>query len=178
MKATRRFTPRTIVFLTLIGAVVLGLVWDGCPLGAFALRQAVKAKFSTVRSVSPAELLAWKADPNRPPALLVDARPEEQYTMSHLDGAVRIDPAAPDLSVIANVPKETPIVVYDAAGAVGAAMSRALEEAGYKRVSNLAGGIFAWANDGGKLVDSQGPATIVHPVSWTWGRLLKARHRP
>ena len=61
---------------------------------------------------NPAELVAWRADPNRPPALLVDARPGAEFTMSHINGAVWIDPAAPDLSVIANVPKDNPVVVY------------------------------------------------------------------
>ena len=123
-------------------------------------------------------MVAWKADPNRPPALLIDARPAEQFALSHLDGAEWIDPAAPDLSPIANVPKDNPIVVYDAAGAVGAAMAQALMAAGYTRVSNLEGGIFAWANAGQRLVNEEGDARVVHPVSWGWGRLLKARYRP
>jgi len=174
----KRFTPRTIFVLTVLAAVLIGLLWDGSPLGSFLVRQAVKAKFSSVRSVTPAELVAWKADPNRPPALLVDARPQAQFAMSHLDGAVRIDPAEPDLVVIANVPKGNPIVVYDAVGAVGAAMAQALTAAGYTRVSNLEGGIFAWANSGQRLVNDQGPAHQVDPVSWTWGRLLKGKYRP
>ena len=178
MDTSKRFTKKSIVFLVVLAAVLIGLFWDGSPLGSFIVREAVKAKFSTVRSVTPAELVAWKADPDRPPPLLIDARPAEQFTMSHLDGAVRIDPAEPDLAVIANVPKETPIVVYDAAGAVGAAMALALTEAGYTRVSNLDGGIFRWANEGRKLVDDHGPATVVYPISWTWGRLLKGQYRP
>src|SRR4029450_9489279 len=105
----------------------------------------VKAKFSSVRSVTPAELVAWKGDPNRPPALLVDVRPEAEFTLSHIAGAVRIDPAAPDLSVIANVPKNNPVVVYDAAGTIGAAMAQALQGAGYTRCSCWEGVVFGGA---------------------------------
>lgn len=178
MSTGKRFTPRTIVVLTVLAVLLIGLFWDGSPLGSLLVRQAVKAKFSSVRSVTPAELIAWKADPNRPPALLVDARPQAQFAMSHLDGAVWIDPAEPDLAAIANVPKNNPIVVYDAAGAVGAAMAQALTGAGYTRVSSLQGGIFAWANAGQRLVNDQGPAQKVDPVSWGWGRLLKGRYHP
>jgi hypothetical protein len=75
MSTGKRFTKRTIVFLVLAALVLIGLFWDGSPLGSFLLRQAVKAKFSSVRSVSPAELVAWKGDPNRPPALWLTRGP-------------------------------------------------------------------------------------------------------
>ena len=178
MSTGKRFNKRTVGLLVLAALVLIGLFWDGSPIGSLVLREAVKAKFSTVRSVSPAELVAWRSDPNRPPALLVDARTESEFTMSHIDGAVWIDPAAPDLSVIANVPKSNPVVVYDAAGTVAAAMAMALQGAGYSRVSYLEGGVFAWANSGQQLVDAGGPARTVYPINWKWGRLLKSRYHP
>ena len=178
MSTGKRFTKRTVGLLVFAALVLIGLFWDGSPLGSLVLRQAVKAKFSSVRSVSPAELVAWRTDPNRPPALLVDARSEAEFTLSHIDGAVWIDPAAPDLSVIANVPKSNPVVVYDAAGTVAAAMAMALQGAGYSRVSYLEGGVFAWANSGQQLVDAGGPARTVYPINWKWGRLLKSRYHP
>jgi rhodanese-related sulfurtransferase len=178
MSTEKRFTTRTILFLVFVALVLVGLFWDGSPLGSLVLRRAVKAKFSSVRSVTPAELVAWRADPNRPPALMVDARPDAEFTMSHIDGAVWIDPAAPDLSVIANVPKGNPVVVYDAAGTTAAAMAQALQGAGYTRVSYLEGGVFAWANSGQQLVDAGGPAKAVYLVNWKWGRLLKSRYHP
>ncbi|HEU5154580.1 MAG TPA: rhodanese-like domain-containing protein [Gemmatimonadales bacterium] len=178
MSTGKRFNRRTVAVLVFAALVLIGLIWDGSPLGSLVLREAVKAKFSTVRSVTPAELVAWRGDPNRPPALLVDARPEAEFTMSHIDGAVWIDPAAPDLSVIANVPKSTPVVVYDAAGTTAAAMAVALRGAGYNRVSYLEGGLFAWANGGQILVDAGGPAETVYPINWKWGRLLKSRYHP
>ena len=130
MSTEKRFTKRTIFLLVLAALVLIGLFWDGSPLGSMVLRQAVKAKFSSVRSVTPAELVAWRSDPNRPPALLVDARPEAEFTLSHIDGAIWIDPAAPDLSVIANVPKNNPVVVYDAAGTIAAAMAHGASGSG------------------------------------------------
>lgn len=177
-KPRKRFTTRTIVMLVLLVVLVTGLAWDGSPLGALLLRQAVAIKFRDVRRVSPAELVAWMKDPNRPPPLLVDARPADQFTLSHIDGAVNIDPARPDLAALANVRKDTPIVVYDGPGAVGAAMVQALTQAEYTRVSNLDGGLFRWVNEGYAVVNAQGPATTVAPLGWAWGRLLKGRFHP
>ena len=58
MSTGKRFTPRTILGLLIVAVILVGLLWDGSPLGSVLLRQAVKAKFSSVRSVSPAELVA------------------------------------------------------------------------------------------------------------------------
>lgn len=173
----KRFTRRTVVFVAVLLGLAGGLAWDGCPLGGFLLRQAVRLKFRDVRQVSPTALVAWMADPNRPPPMLVDARPPEQYAVSRIGGAVWIDPAHPDLAPLARVPRDQPIVVYDAAGVLGTAMVVGLSEAGFTRVSNLEGGLFRWANEGHAIVADEGPTDRVHPVSWSWGRLLKARFR-
>ncbi|HWA15614.1 MAG TPA: rhodanese-like domain-containing protein, partial [Gemmatimonadales bacterium] len=151
---------------------------DGSPLGAIIMRKAVALKFRDVRQVAPEELVAWMKDPNRPPPLLVDARPSEQFVVSHIDGAVNIDPAAPDMAPLAHVARDIPVVVYDGPGVVGSAMVVALQGAGFTRVSNLDGGLFRWANEGNPLVTGSGPVAKVHPVNQWWGRLLKGRYRP
>jgi rhodanese-related sulfurtransferase len=174
----KRFTRRSVLAALVPLALVGGLLWDGSPLGTLAVHLAVRAKFKDVRQVSPAELAAWKVDPNRPPPLLVDARPPEQFAVSHIDGAVSLDPTDPDLAALKNVGVAIPIVVYDGPGVVGAAMTRALAAAGYTRLSNLDGGLFRWVNEGHPVVNDAGPATTVSPINWWWGRLLKARYRP
>jgi rhodanese-related sulfurtransferase len=176
--ARKRFTKRTVVFLAFLVVVVTGLVWDGCPLGGLLLRQAVALKFRDVRQVSPTELVAWMRDPNRPPPLLVDARPAAQYAQSHIQGAVLLDPTQPDITRLQRVSRDIPIVVYDGPGVIGAAMVSPLVDQGYTRVSNLEGGLFRWVNEGHAVVSDTGPATTVAPINWGWGRLLKARYRP
>ncbi len=173
----KRFNKRTIIALVVVLALVGGLAWDGSPLGGFVLRQAVALKFRAVRQVTPDELVAWMKDPNRPPPLLIDARPSEQFVVSHIDGAVNLDPAAPDLAPLRNVSREIPVVVYDGPGVVGAAMVVALQGAEFTRVSNLDGGLFRWANEGYPVVTGSGPTDTVHPINVWWGRLLKARYR-
>jgi rhodanese-related sulfurtransferase len=178
-KAPRKhLTKRTIIALVLLTAVLGGLLWDGSPLASLVLRQAVRLKFRSVRQVTPTELVAWTHDPNRPPPLLIDARPDSAFRLSRLEGAVRIDPEHPDLAPLQHVPRDQPLVVYDAAGVIGTVMVIGLTEAGFSRVSNLEGGIFHWANEGHPIVGDSGSAAKVNPVSWWWGRLLKGRYRP
>ncbi len=177
-KPRKRFTKRTIVFLTVLLALLAGLAWDGSPLGGLILRQAVALKFRDVRRVTPSELVAWMKDVNRPPPLLIDARAPDQFALSHIDGAVNIDPAQPDLAQLEHVRRDLPLVVYDGPGAVGAAMVRGLVAAGFSRVSNLDGGLFRWVNQDHPIVNDKGPATKVTPLNWGWGRLLKSRYHP
>lgn len=173
----KQFNKRTIIALVVVLALIIGLAWDGSPLGSLVLRKAVALKFRDVRQVSPDELVAWMKDPNRPPPLMIDARPSEQFVVSHIDGAVNIDPAAPDLAPLRNVSRETPVVVYDGPGVIGAAMVVALQNAEFTRVSNLDGGLFRWANEAYPVVTGSGPAVLVHPINTWWGRLLKGRYR-
>jgi hypothetical protein len=49
--------------------------------------------------------------------------------------------------------------------------------AGLTNVFNLEGSIFQWVNDGRPLVDSNGPATKVHPYGHRWRVLLKPQVR-
>ena len=178
-KSSRKhFTKGTILLVVALLAVLTGLLWDGSPLGSLALRQAIRLKFPKVRQVSPSELVVWMRDPNRPPPMLIDARPPAEYAISRIDGAVEIDPTAPDLSSLNHISKDQPLVVYDATGAQGTAMVIALTTEGFTRVSNLEGGLFRWANEGHALVDDKGPATHVFPLTWSWGHLLKARFHP
>jgi rhodanese-related sulfurtransferase len=177
-KPRKRFTARTIVMLVLLAILAIGFAWDGSPLGSLVLREAVALKFRDVRRVSPGELIAWMRDANRPPPLLIDARPVEQFALSHIDGAVNLDPVQPNISQLENVRRDTPIVVYDGPGAAGAVMVQALAQADFTRVSNLDGGLFRWVNEGHPVVDAKGPATKVAPLSWSWGRLLKGRYHP
>ena len=177
-KPKRRFTPRSYLFFGVIAVILAGFLWDGSPLAGLLLRQAVSLKFSGTRHVTPAELEQWLRDPNRPPPLLIDVRVDEQYAMSHIDGAVQLDPADPDITQFRVVSRETPIVAYDGPGVVSAGIAPALMAEGFTRVSSLEGGLFRWVNEGHPVVDASGPVTVVHPINWKWGRLLKGRYRP
>lgn len=103
--------------------------------------------------------------PARPQAVLLDARTEAEYEVSHLQGARRIDPYRPSLAGLTRVPKDTPIVVHSSAG--------------YPNVQNLGSGLFQWTNEGRPIFKGDRPAEVVHPYDgrWGWGWLLEGRYR-
>lgn len=170
--------PRSIVLLLLLALVLSSILLPPHPLVGTAINLAVKFKFPGVKQVSPAELVEWwKSVPERKPPILIDARTPAEYRVSHIAEAVNMDMNSPDLTLLVNLRRTSPVLVYDAVGIRGAAMAEALRQQGFEDVSNLAGGIFRWANEGRPLNSDHGPVQVVHPWEGLWTQLLKSRYR-
>ncbi|MDX1531725.1 MAG: rhodanese-like domain-containing protein [Rhodothermales bacterium] len=166
-------------------AVLLGATSAGCAqsdegsLSWQAVGALVEREFPGVESISTDSLAAWLERPS--PPLLLDARQPEEYAVSHLPGAVRVDPDAPAEALadaLGGMDRDRPVVVYCAVGYRSAGVAERLEEAGFADVQNLAGSIFQWANEGRVVVRDGEPVREVHPYDATWGRLLDGELHP
>ena len=165
--------PNARVGLLMTGLIIAALALLGMrSIDWFLLKQSLRHRFPKVEWITTAQLADWLADKNRPPPVLLDVRTEEEWNVSHLPGARRVDPNAPIEKVISGIPKETPIVAYCAVGYRSGALATKLREAGFTNVRNLEGSIFQWANEHRPLVREDKSATTVHPYSSLWGRLL------
>ena len=133
----------------------------------------VRERFPDVSQLSPLSLDAWLRDAQRVAPQLVDARSEEEFVVSHLPGARRIDPRSSASAALSAFDPNGPVVVYCSAGYRGSMLARRLQNAGRRDVWNLEGGIFAWANAGLSLECAGQPAQRVHPYSRVFSRLLK-----
>jgi rhodanese-related sulfurtransferase len=138
----------------------------------FILKQSLRNRFPKVKWITTAQLADWLADKQRQPPVLLDVRTAEEWNVSHLPGARRVDPNAPVEEVISGMSKETPIVTYCAVGYRSGALAAKLRETGFTNVRNLEGSIFQWANERRPLVHEDQPVAAVHPYSSLWGRLL------
>lgn len=134
----------------------------------------MRVAFPSVRQLPAAQLAAWLTDSSRPQPLLLDVRQPEEFAVSHLAGARRVDFGEPANAVLAGVPPTQPIVCYCAAGFRSSVMARRLARAGHRDVFNLEGAIFDWACTGRPLVCGEQPVREVHPFNWL-GRLLLPR---
>lgn len=138
----------------------------------FVLGQSLRYRFPKVEWITTAQLADWRADKKRQPPVLLDVRTEEEWIVSHLSGARRVDPNASVEQAAGGLPKETPIVTYCAVGYRSGELATKLRAAGFTNVWNLEGSIFQWANERRPLVREEEPVTTVHPYSNLWGRLL------
>ena len=137
------------------------------------LKRSVRNRFPRVSWITTEELARWLSDGNRKQPALFDVRTSEEWNVSHLPGAVRVEPNATAESVLRDIPAETSLVLYSSIGHRSAAFATRLIEAGFKNVVALEGSIFQWANERRPLVDGDGaPASIVHPYNPFWIGLL------
>ena len=105
--------------------------------------------------------------------VLLDAREEGEYAVSHLEGALFIGFDNWDKSVMEEIDKNAPIVVYCSIGVRSEKIGEKLQKMGYTNVQNLYGSIFEWSNQGYPLVDNAGyPTKKVHGYSWAWGKWM------
>lgn len=139
-----------------------------------SVRSAVDTRYSDVRWVSADTLSSWLAS-DAPPQLL-DSRARAEFDVSHLAGAVWIDPDHPDWSVVDPTPARR-VVVYCSVGWRSGSIAQQLGDRGRPNVYNLEQGLFGWANAGRPMVRGGRPATRVHPYDAVWGQMLLPERR-
>lgn len=162
------------IFL-LSGSAVLG--FDPEQDGLAGIKDLVRKRFPEVRQLPTKELAAWLADTKRPQPVILDVRQPEEFALSHLPGARRVDPNAKADSVRSLTATNQPVVVYCSVGYRSSELAQRLLKAGVTNVFNLEGSIFQWANEGRPLAGTNGPAAKVHPYDDRWGALLKPEVR-
>lgn len=108
--------------------------------------------------------------------ILFDTRELEEYRVSRIPGAIyagnkqfstdSIEKYLPD--------KNSPVIVYCSIGLRSNKIGKKLNDAGYRNVRNLWGGIFDWKNKGNLVVDDFGkPTEKIHAYSIFWGIFLR-----
>jgi rhodanese-related sulfurtransferase len=97
-----------------------------------------------MQHVTATELAAWLADPSRPRPLLLDVRENWEFETCRIDGSTQIAmntiPAR-----IEELDEEAEIVCICHHGARSLQVAAFLERNGFGKVTNLTGGIHAWA---------------------------------
>ncbi|MDB5824741.1 MAG: sulfurtransferase [Herminiimonas sp.] len=90
------------------------------------------------------EVAAWLADPARPAPLLLDVREPWEFETCHLEGA-RLMPMNTVPARQQELDPEQPVVCICHHGARSMQVAAFLERQGFQNVTNLTGGIHAWA---------------------------------
>ncbi len=106
--------------------------------------------------------------------LLLDTREKEEFDISHIRGARWAGYDGFSLDSLRDVDKSQPIIVYCSVGYRSSVVAVKLMEAGYKKVRNLYGGIFRWANAHRALFDDSTQTNKLHTYNESWGRFVTA----
>lgn len=165
---------RVGIFLVLVVGVSLVTGWLCAQSRPEDLRPAISAQFAAVRWIQVDTLARWLR--SEVPPTLLDARAPEEFAVSHLQGARRVDPDHPDLDALVEL-RSRRVVVYCSVGYRSADIAQQLARAGFNNVYNLEGGIFAWANRGHPIYARGRRVHKVHPYDTLWGRYLRPELR-
>jgi rhodanese-related sulfurtransferase len=114
--------------------------------------------------------------------LLFDTREQDEYDVSHLAGAIRLDPEIPAgefSKSFQDMLRGKTVIFYCSVGQRSASLLGRLQDlcrdAGVTAMYNLKGGIFRWYNDGHPVVSNEGETNAIHPCNAFWGMLLSKR---
>lgn len=149
----------------------------------WAIDRQLRADFPLVQSFNSTDVAQRLEYGHR--LLLLDVRTPEEFAVSHLPGAIRVDPSAskPEiLAAIGSAAKGRDIVFYCSVGVRSTRLANRLHaelaSRGASAIGNLSGGIFGWHNQGRRLIGTDGmPTVFVHPFDREWGRLVKRQDR-
>jgi len=96
--------------------------------------------------ITPVQLKAWLDDPARPAPVLLDVREPWEFDVCRLAGA-RLIPMRTIPARHAELDRDADIVAICHHGARSFQVAMFLQQQGFARVHNLAGGVAAWARD-------------------------------
>lgn len=103
--------------------------------------------------------------------IILDAREKEEFELSHIPGAKFIGYNKPDYSILEDVEKDQTIIVYCSVGYRSEKVGEKISDKGFKKVYNLYGSIFEWANQGFKLENSKSKSTQkLHGYNKAWSK--------
>lgn len=100
---------------------------------------------------------------NNDEVVLLDARPSNEYEVSHIKGARHIGYEDFSIEDIWAIDREAEVVLYCSVGQRSEEIGKKLMNMGFSNVRNLYGSIIEWVNQGNEVVDSSGePTRRVH----------------
>lgn len=148
------------------------------------LKRRIREKFPKVPVLTVPELRTWQADATRAKPLLIDVRSAAEFAVSHLPGAVWAKDEAQVIALAAQASAQpAQVVLYCSVGYRSARIAEKILEmpmerafpAGPRKMLNLEGSLFEWANAGYPLVKGAATVQHAHPFDAKWGGLLEKR---
>ena len=145
-----------------------------------SIQRGLLSRYEGVSHMSTAKLQKDLTGPDKSKYLVLDAREKNEFAVSHIPGARRVDPGiwhSSFMSKFGQMAKGKTVIFYCSVGERSSKLAKYVQEAlkrnGAKAVYNLKGGIFEWHNEKRPLRTAKGKTDYVHPYNKYWGQLLK-----
>lgn len=107
-------------------------------------------------------------------ALFLDIRSQDEFRVSHIKNANRMNLDGSSIDDLKNVDKSKLIIVYCSVGVRSQSFGEMLEKKGFTNVKNIYGGLFYWANMKYPMVDvKENKTDRIHGFNKDWGKWVK-----
>lgn len=186
---SKRFSP-VLWFLLSFSALPLTVAPAGCERSTSVLTKADATRRAELdrayrvlvdgynaetgaRQLEPETLERWLEEGRK--VVVLDIREPNETAVSTLPGARALPPDEVAGAAV-RVPDDAAVVTYCTAGYRSGFAAVELEKRLGRPVYNLDGGIIAWFNAGGPVVDPEGkPAQRIHPYGEEWAPFVHSR---
>ncbi|MAY21130.1 MAG: sulfurtransferase [Erythrobacteraceae bacterium] len=166
-----------IAGVALIGAVGGALLFQTSDLDR--IHAGIAATHNNVEHIAADDFVALDSDE----FVLFDVREADEFAVSHLPGAVLVDPditAAEFTTRFGDSLEGKRAIFYCSVGVrssnLADRVAELVEDSTGNAPVNLIGGLFKWRNEGRELVTASGQSTgDIHPYDDYWGRLIEDR---
>lgn len=150
----------------------------------WSLEKVIALRYPWVPQLESDSLAKRLAIPDDSSLLLFDTRPPEEYAVSRLRGAIRLDPdmgAEQFVAAYRDTLQNRDLVFYCSVGYRSSTfimrIMQAIDSTGYSSIANLRGGLFRWHNEDRPL-HAKTQVDTVHPFNEHWGKFLKKKRAP
>lgn len=138
------------------------------------IKERVRKHFPDAPQISTATLASRLAVGEQ--IVLLDVRSPAEFEVSHLRGAIRVDPTDHDRALPAEVRAGAKVVAYCSVGWRSSELVEKLRLSGIE-AENLEGSIFQWVAEDRPVYRGDEPVAVVHPYSPAWAWLVDPHRR-
>lgn len=181
MASARAFYALTLSLVCLAQPLAQTAVADSGQLSA--IREKVRQSFPAVPQLAPDDFVALQSKASAP-LVILDVREPDEFAVSHIEGARRVDPkitAGDFQKAFGGEIKGATVVLYCSVGMRSSNLATQIAEtskqSGATAVYNLDGGVFRWHNEKRPLVRGANPTDEVHGYDYFWSRHLQRQDR-
>jgi len=138
-----------------------------------AVHQSIETRFDDIGHLNADGFSQLPADSY----VLFDVREPAEYAVSHIDGAIRVDPAMSGsdfMESFADKIAGKDVILYCSVGERSSRLASRVYSASEQSVTvhNLEKGIFGWHNDRRALMRGNDTTDKIHPYDEKWGQLV------
>ena len=141
----------------------------------------IEQQYPNVAHISANELEGYLGG-SQSKVVLFDVRELEEFSVSHLAGAIHVDPdlsADQFLAKHGHLIKNKKAVFYCSVGYRSSHLAQIVQQHAQadtaSAIVNLEHGLFGWHNEQRKLVQGEQATDMIHPYNHWWGRLLERK---